>query len=365
MSRSSAAARSNPAPSPSSPPPLPIPRVAIVGAGRAGLSLATALAHAGVAVDLIGRNPGRRPGAADWLRRCSADLAERDRPFGPVCLFDSVDHWDAADRRDAASPAPPTSTIVVATADRDLAASAVGLGATRRGRAADCWLHLSGVTVPSVLDAPGAPAALASCHPLCCLADPLAFDPALSGEVAVALATRPLRGAFFALAGSDVVGRSRAASVAELVGGMPALLDLAGRSNYHGAAAIVGNDLVALIAIGEDRAVAAGVSRLAARRGLLHLARTALDALEAASLDSAGSLAHGLTGAVGRGDAATIARHLDAFAEAPEAVATHRLLSSVLVALVTDAGLIDASAQRALAEVLAVAPDSGVASRKA
>jgi len=303
---------------------LPPLDVGIIGAGRAGTAVAVALARAGAAVCLVARNADRQAALIHYFEGHELDVDVTD------------DH--------AAALARPYALF--ATADRDLDAAAE---AAQRGAAPSrIWLHLSGVASPDVLDPGGRTRAagvfVGSCHPLCAILDPLAL-PADDLD----LATRPLRGAFFAIAG-DAPAADVARHVATACGGDPHDLAVAHRAAYHAAATVVANDLVALLHVGETLVAQSGLDPLIARRALVHLSRTAVDAVQDASCAPGRELADGLTGAVGRGDAVTLTRHLDALTDDAHGRESHRLLSAVLFELVRQR--LPEDARQAVAEAL-------------
>ncbi len=295
--------------------------VLIIGAGRAGLSVAVALARAGWLVQLVARRAERRAEVTAWLDRCGVNL-------------------------DVLAAPTLAKLVVLAVPDRSLAVAAQAL-VTADAVAPDAvWLHLSGAAPWHVLRVAGGASELAGMHPLAALPDPLDLDDANA-------ALRPLRGATFAVAGTD-----RAAALArELVGvlgGRAVRVADDARSLYHAAAALAANDLVALLHVAEGAAIAAGLAPEDARVGLTHLMQTALDAVRRLPPDA--PLRLGLTGAVARGDAATLARHMDALAAHDRTAALlHAELSSQLVDLVRDGGL-GPAALAALDTVLAQVP---------
>jgi predicted short-subunit dehydrogenase-like oxidoreductase (DUF2520 family) len=280
------------------------PSILVVGAGKAGATIAAALATAGWATTVLCRAPGRASALRRW--------------FGNNALQVSI-------VRTVASVAVDVP-VLFATADRDLAAAAAQIAASGVPHSAP-WLHLSGVAPPAILDVPGGSTTTGSCHPLCAILGPADDDRPL----AVVLA--PLQGALFALAGDPPALRLGHA-IASACGGLPHEVATDVRAAYHAAASVVANDLVGLLAIGEKLCHQAGLPEGVARPALLHLARTSLDALALASTRAGSSLADGLTGAVGRGDAGTLQAHFDAMSRDPAAQHAHALLSSQLVALV-------------------------------
>jgi predicted short-subunit dehydrogenase-like oxidoreductase (DUF2520 family) len=281
----------------------------VVGVGRAGSCVIAALRAAKAAPRrVLVRDPVRAAAVRAWL----ADSVAVDAAFGAG--------WRTLD------------TIVLAVPDRAIDSAAAALDAAGIGPGA-VRLHLSGVQGAALCGPPPH----GSCHPLAALPDALA-----SGEAAARAA---LAGATCALDG-DPVGMARAAALAEALGAVGVPVASEGRAHWHAAAAVVANDLVALLAIGERAAVAAGVERGVARAGLLHLARTAIASVEAAGGDPAA----GLTGAVARGDANTLRRHLDALPIRDAAV--HRTLSRILVDVAEAGGRLDGDAARAVRDVL-------------
>jgi predicted short-subunit dehydrogenase-like oxidoreductase (DUF2520 family) len=183
---------------------------------------------------------------------------------------------DAYGRRDAlAGAATGVDVLVIATPDAEVAqvaASVVPVAGT-------VVLHLSGSLG---LDALGPHARRASLHPLVPLPNP---------EVGAA---RLRSGVTFAVAGDPV-----ARDLADALGGEAVVVADADRPNYHAAATIAANHLVALLGQVERVAATAGLP-LGAFAGLIHAA--ADDALALGPHDA-------LTGPAIRGDWTTIDRH--------------------------------------------------------
>ncbi len=301
-------------------------RVAIVGSGRAGLALGTALARSMAgSLTMICRAPGRRRRVQHWVARCQAT--------GEVAATEH-NRWQILG--EVSEACRYADTVIFATADRDLNKAAQSWQAAGAARSGQVWLHLSGIADPAVLRVEGSVADLGSAHPLAALPDPLARADNSLGQPAMAESIAPFQGALFAIAGNEPA-MGRAEALARRVGGEPVELDVERRAAYHAAAAVVANDMVALLAIGETMAQRAGLTPEQARRGLLHLAHSSLNALTATVLRSNASLSDGLTGAVGRGDAQTLAAHLNALSEVPDGWTAHAGLSRILLALVREA----------------------------
>ncbi len=346
-----------------------LPPLAVVGAGRAGTALALALADAGAPhVTLVCRRAERR-------RRLRAALG----PSGVHVVETVSSPIPAGSAAPVGAVVADLPLVCIATADRDIAAASAQLSRARHGGAepargepargapeprrsgesAAVWLHLSGVAPVDALrvvsTGQGAPAglpaaALGSCHPLAAIADPLSLPNPEDGGWCLR-ATAALRGAFFAVDG-EPAAVERARQIAVAVGGEPASVPAAGRAAYHAAASVVANDLVALLSLGEALCADAGMPPDAVRPALLHLASTALAAVQGASVRPGATLADGLTGAVGRGDAGTLSAHLRALAARPSHADIHRALSLELLKLVESSGALDAGAAAAVRATL-------------
>lgn len=292
--------------------------IVIVGGGRAGCSLACGLALAGIGSTLVVRRPQRREAIHHWL--ATLGLPRKVR------VVDDLDRIGTP------------GTLLLAVPDREIAALAARLAHLP---ARTVRLHLSGALPAAVLRVDQSETAVGTLHPLCALPDPVVAH--LDADQTV----WPLRGALMALDG-DPRALDIAGQLAEALGGLAMAVPPEARSTYHAAAALVANDLVALIAAAGDACQRAGLAEAPVRRGLLHLAATSLHALE--RLDPSTPLAFGLTGAVARGDAETLAGHLAALD--PETRQIHTLLSRRLLALVEASGQLPADRLSALRAVL-------------
>jgi len=215
-----------------------VPTVRVIGGGRAGRSLALALAQAG------------------W----------RVRPI----LGRADDVVDAASGVDL---------LVIATPDGSIAEVAATVAPDPEGAVV---AHLAGSLGLEVLAPHERRGAL---HPLVALP---------SAEVG---AERLVGGAWFAVAGDDLVRRA-----VDDLGGRSLEVDDADRAAYHAAAVIASNHLVALLGQTERVAAAAGVPLDA----YLDLVRATVE--NVADLGPAAAL----TGPAARGDWETIDRHVAA-----------------------------------------------------
>ncbi|HUF83103.1 MAG TPA: DUF2520 domain-containing protein [Acidimicrobiia bacterium] len=236
-------------------------RLALVGPGRAGTAISLALVARGWIVTAVA---GRTP-AATSTQRTAATLGARAASVADV-------------GRDA-------DLVIVATPDGEIAAAARELAPSLPPGA--LVVHLSGARTlhefdDLVLARPDV--RVGSLHPLQSLP---------SGEVGSAR----LPGSWCAVDGPGAVER-----FARTLGMRPFRLDPADRVRYHATACVASNHLVALLGQVERLAADAGVPFEA----LLPLVRGTLD--NVAELGAGGAL----TGPVARGDAETVAAHLDA-----------------------------------------------------
>lgn len=235
--------------------------VAIVGPGRMGQGLALALIGCGRRVTLLGRGPRETVAPFLW----------------------PADRWAAALNE--------CDTILVATPDAAIPVAAGQLLATGAMAARHVVLHLSGLldrSALAVLEPTGA--ALGSLHPLQTVADSRT-------------APERLRGAFAGIEG-DARAVAAGEALALSLSMRPVRIPSDGKADYHLGATFVANYAAALLAIGQQCAERAGIAEALATQ----LYRPLL-AGAAGNLVALGPVA-ALTGAVRRGDVATIRAHL-------------------------------------------------------
>jgi predicted short-subunit dehydrogenase-like oxidoreductase (DUF2520 family) len=256
--------------------------IGIIGAGRVGAVLGAALAAA-----------GHRVIAASGVSAASLDRIGRLLPHTPVVPIDAVP--DGAE------------LIIIAVPDDALGPLARGLveaGAIRPGQVV---AHTSGAHGTAVL----APVTAAGAHAL-------ALHPAMTFTGHRRDLDRLAAGISFGVTAPAPLRPLATRLVADL-GGTVEWLDEADRPMYHTALAHGANHLVTLVNEAMDLLRAAGVVQ--PERVLRPLLTAALD----------NTLAQGdaaLTGPVVRGDAGTIARHLEGLRRtAPESVAAYLALA--------------------------------------
>ncbi len=236
---------------------------ALIGPGRAGTAIGVALVRAGrPCVGVAGRHPGA-PSTRHLAGRLDAPATTPN---------DAVAHADL---------------VVLATPDRTLDALAGELAPAVAPGA--LVVHLSGargVDALTPIVTTRADVEVGALHPLQTLTGADAPD--------------ALIGAWAAVAGPAAVN-----DLATQLGLRPFTVPDARRAAYHAAAAVASNHLVALLGQVERLAADADVP-LAAFEPLV---RTSVDHVFAVGPAAA------LTGPVARGDAATVAGHLDAIAD--------------------------------------------------
>jgi predicted short-subunit dehydrogenase-like oxidoreductase (DUF2520 family) len=246
-----------------------VEHVAIVGPGRMGLALGTALRRVGTLERLVYFGRGMEP--------------------PPHPLFDGP---AAAEYRIGPAPLPEgIGILILAVPDHALADVAYDYAHTGEAPRGCVALHLSGALSTDVLTPlHGSGYALGSFHPLQAVAD--AWH---SGERLV--------GAAFALAG-EPAAIAAGRRLANELGGMTLVIPPQFRPQYHAAAVVASNYLLALLAAAIRMLGQAGVSEDDAFHALLPLMRGTLDNIEQLGLPAA------LTGPVPRGDVDTIRLHL-------------------------------------------------------
>jgi predicted short-subunit dehydrogenase-like oxidoreductase (DUF2520 family) len=284
--------------------------VFVLGGGRVGSLLALGLREAGLL-------------AGQWTR--SAGTAARAAALaGSGCAHGPLPGALAS-----------AGTLVLAVGDEAVPHLAGALLDAGLLRARPALLHCGGARPAREALAPAAGhCALGTLHPLLAVVEPARSLAALRA------------GAFIGVEG-EPEGRAAAHAVARALGARPSELPAEAMALYHLAATVASNHLVALHAVACDLLGEAGLAEAQARPALLALCRSVLENLEA--VEPAGAL----TGPVRRGDAATVARHLELLAaRAPGRETLYRAASLELVRMVHGEG----SAERAALERVLCTP---------
>jgi predicted short-subunit dehydrogenase-like oxidoreductase (DUF2520 family) len=204
--------------------------------------------------------------------------------------------------------------------------------AVARAGAQSEWLpnvvaHMSGANGPEALWALEGRAHLATFHPLA----------ALDGKSPIPTGT------LLAVSARQARTNQRLVDFARDLRLEPAHVRAGQHARYHLGAVVAANLAIALLDEGVLHLSVAGVPPALARKGLARLLRSTADAAEH------GSLAKALTGPVARGDAGTVARHLEVLKEeGGEPEALYRALTRRLL----DVADLDERAREKLEELL-------------
>jgi predicted short-subunit dehydrogenase-like oxidoreductase (DUF2520 family) len=285
-------------------------KVGVIGAGRAGAVLGAALARAGHRVVAVSAVSDRS------LARAAAMLPGAAVMPPPEVLA-------AAD------------LVLVTVPDDVLPGLVSGLAATGAPVEGRLLAHASGRHGLAVLDPATRRGAL-----------PLALHPVMT------FTGRPddldkLAGISFGVTAPEPLRPAAEALVIEM-GGEPVFIDEASRGLYHAGLASAANHLVALFAQSADLLRGAGVAEPSRMLG----------PLLSAALDNALRLGDaGLTGPIARGDADTVAEHIQALREAsPEALRAYVALARLTADRALAAGILSTADAQRLLDVLAGAP---------
>jgi len=283
--------------------------VGVIGAGRVGTALAVAL-----------RRAGHRIAAASAVSSASTQRVDRYLPGTPV--LQPGDVIAAAD------------LVLLTVPDDALAGLVRGLAATGAPLAGRMLAHTSGRHGLAVLDPATDLGAL-----------PLALHPVMT-FTGRADDVDKLAGICFGVTAPTVLRPAAEVLVMEM-GGEPVFIAEADRGLYHAALAGAANHLVTQVVQAEDLLTRAGVAQPARMLG----------PLLSAALDNALRLGDaGLTGPVARGDAETVAGHVDALrADAPEALPAYLALARLTAARALASGMLSAPDAQRLLDVLAEA----------
>jgi predicted short-subunit dehydrogenase-like oxidoreductase (DUF2520 family) len=284
--------------------------VGVIGAGRVGTALAVAL-----------RRAGHRIAGASAVSDVSRRRIEKFLPGVPV--LQPAEVITAAD------------LVLLTVPDDALGALVAGLAVTGAPLAGRMLLHASGRHGLGVLEPAVRLGAL-----------PLAVHPVMT------FTGRPddvdrLAGISFGVTAPEVLRPAAEVLVMEM-GGEPVFIAEPDRALYHAALAGAANHLVTQVVQAQDLLALAGVRQPA--RMLAPLLSAALD--NALRLGDAA-----LTGPVARGDAETVADHLQALrAHAPEALPAYLAMARLTASRALASGMLTAPDAQLLLDVLAEVP---------
>jgi predicted short-subunit dehydrogenase-like oxidoreductase (DUF2520 family) len=283
--------------------------VGVIGAGRVGTALAVAL-----------RRAGHQVVAASAVSAASRDRVERYLPGTPVLQPAEV---------------IATADLVLLTVPDDALAGLVrGLAATGAPLAGRMLAHTSGRHGLAVLQPAADLGAL-----------PLALHPVMTFTGRADDADK-LVGICFGVTAPTVLRPAAEVLVMEM-GAEPVFIAEADRGLYHAALAGAANHLVTQVVQAEDLLTKAGVAQPARMLG----------PLLSAALDNALRFGDaGLTGPVARGDAETVAGHVEALrSDAPEALPAYLALARLTASRALASGMLSAPDAQRLLDVLAEA----------
>ncbi len=184
-------------------------------------------------------------------------------------------------------------------------------------------VHCSGADSVDSLEPANRMGALTGCfHPLQTFADVTQATDNIAGSTFALEATEPLLGSL--------------KEIAATLGGDAIELGAGDKVAYHAAAVIACNYLVTLVQMSTDLWETFGIDQERATRALLPLLKGTVANLERIGLPDS------LTGPIARGDAGTVAKHLEALEKtAPGLVATYRALGRQTVPIAAAKGNID------------------------
>jgi predicted short-subunit dehydrogenase-like oxidoreductase (DUF2520 family) len=277
--------------------------VGVVGAGRAGTAMAAALARA-----------GHRVVAASAVSQASLERIRRSLPQATVARPQQV--VEASD------------LVLLTVPDDALPALVSGLAETGVAMEGRLMAHASGRHGLAVLE----PAVRAGALPLAL--HPVMTFTGRSDDV------DKMTGISFGVTAPEQLRPVAEALVVEM-GGEPVFIEDDKRGLYHAGLASAANHLVTLVAAAADLLRGAGVPDPARMLG----------PLLGAALENALALGdQALTGPVARGDADTVAAHVEAIAKAsPEALGAYLALARLTADRAMAAGMLtSADAQRLL-----------------
>ncbi|HBJ73645.1 MAG TPA: oxidoreductase [Actinobacteria bacterium] len=281
-------------------------RVGVIGTGRAGSVIAAALQRAG--------HPVIAASAVSDLSRLRAQAL---LPNTPIV--------------DLAEVAVSADLVLVAVPDDALIGLVQGLAMAGVVTPGQFWMHLSGRYGIQALDAVTKEGAL-----------PLAVHPVMS-FTGTSIDLSRLTDCPFGVTAPEALRTAAEALVIEM-GGEPVWVPEASRPLYHAALAFGSNFLITLVAQSTELLQRAGIDQ----------PQRVLGPLLGASLDNALRLGdQALTGPVARGDARSVAAHIEVIGnESSAAEAAYRALARVTADRAVEAGLLSASLAGPLLEVL-------------
>lgn len=292
------------------------PHIAIIGPGKVGLALAALAARAGYDATLGARNV-----------RQSRSRARRVLPGAKVAT--------------ASYAAAAGDVVLLTVSDSSIKAVCDELAQSGSLRSGSIVAHCCGALGSEVLaSADRCGCRVASMHPL------QTFP---SAQAAIAA----MPGTFFFCEGDSRALRALRTIVRNIGGrpiGLAKFLDEAAamraKAAYHAAACIASNYMVALMDAAMATAELAGLDRRTAWKALSKLVHATLD-----NIDALGPAA-ALTGPISRGDAQTVARHVDALGGHGDLLELYRVMGRWTLDVTRRKGTVSPTAAVKLASTL-------------
>ncbi len=285
-------------------------KIGLIGAGSAGTALILALHDKGYPIVGI----------------ASRTLASAER-----CA-----RWVGCERfsTDPGAVVPLADALFIATPDDAIREVCEGIAKQGGFRARQIVAHLSGALTADELEAARACGAkVMALHPMQTFADPQQ-------------GAKNMIGASFSLEGDpEAVAFGR--EVVEAFFGRVFVIPKDRKALYHAALCVASNYLVTVADLAARMLERAGIEKGAALEAMLPLIQGTVNNLARDGLPLA------LTGPISRGDAATIARHLNAMEElAPEVLDFYRTLGKETVRLAREKGGLDPEGEKAIRRML-------------
>ncbi len=288
-------------------------KIVIIGPGRMGTALAIAFASAGHTIIGAFAKHAHSEKTERFVNAVAVAIA--DKSPVPVPVFT----WPAAVREaDARAALQQADLIVIAVPDTAVTPVAQTLADTMLLHSDQIVLHCSGATPHTALMPLIKQAIPCLCvHPLQAVANP---------EDAPAC----FRDVVFTIDGSDQAVERMAQMIRE-IGGVPERIEPDQRAQYHAAAVLASNAVVALATVAAELAgLSGGV------KPFLPLLQGAVANLKQYGLPDA------LTGPVDRADLETVSRHLIALQNNPTALRIYRALQSAAADVARQKGSLSA-----------------------
>lgn len=291
------------------------PQLGFIGIGRVGGALALALHHAGYVI------------AALHSRTSTTARAIAQQVGAPAV-------------ESAAEVAGRADLVFITTEDSAIAPVCRQVAESAGWRSGQAVVHCAGALGREALASAAAQgASTGGLHPLQTLPSVEHGLARLPGSVFTIEAEEPLREVLYRMARD--------------LGGHPLDLDGENRALYHAAAVFTANYTVTLFAAAVRLLEQIDVDPEMARMALLPLLRGAVDSLAQEGLPGA------LTGPIARGDAETVARHIQALAGgAPDLVPLYRALAAATLPLAAARGLDQRTVERVRAALREAAEDA-------